>query len=49
MPRLMSKVALRAAKQRFMRLIGLVKEENQAHVDAATMLIGKDVMQSYER
>ena len=35
----MSKVALRAAKQRFMRHIGLVKEENQAHVDAATVRI----------
>ena len=39
MPRLMSQLTMRAAKKRFMNTIGLVREENQAYVDAATVLI----------
>jgi hypothetical protein len=39
MPRLMSQIAMRAAKQRFMRSIGIVRGRNQAYVDAAIVLI----------
>jgi hypothetical protein len=39
MPRLMSQIAMRSAKQRFMCSNGLVRARNQAHVDAAIVLI----------
>jgi len=38
-PRLMSQIAMLAAKQRCMRSIGLVLARNQAYVDAAIVLI----------